>query len=544
MSAVGTYVPILLEQMARENGFKVDDLNSPCIEPDKHFNDPSVSPITPPSNTKCVVPFLGKYIDTSSLALYTFSLSVFVQTLTVISMSGAADRGKFRKKLLIGFAILGAISTSLFIAIGTNRYYFASFLAIISNSAFGAVSVCGNAYLPVLVNNYPMEDYEAGQQQQPQHGDSGEDVDVDNVDDEIEHEPLLEQGDDIMSSSASPVPNRYQDEQKSRQKAMLSGQISGKGVAFGYLAAFIVQIGTFAVVKATGSSSFSLRLAVFLVGVWWLLSQIPVSLLLRSRPGPPLPEFFGTANNNTNKNLGRWKITWKYIKYGWKTLFATFREARNMKDVAIFLLGWFIVSDAATTINSAAILFAKTELDMSAPSLAIIGVLVVFSGMAGAMLIPKNIQPRLEKISSKKLQGGTNGIIFVIIIASVIPFYGILGFYFKNLGLNRPWEMYILAAWYGFALGGLNTTCRSVFSILIPEGKETTFFSLFSVTDKGSSVIGPAITGLITDKTHNIRYTFYFLFVMMIFPIIIYSFLDLERGRREAKTLEQVEADD
>lgn len=515
VSAVGTYVPILLEQMARENGFKVDDLDTPCMAPDKEMNDPSITPITPPRATKCVVPFFGRYIDTSSLALYTFSLSVFVQTLVVISMSGAADRGKFRKKLLLGFAVIGAITTSLFIAVGSSRYYFASLLAVVSNSAFGAVSVCGNAYLPVLVNNHPLEKEGA---------------------DEVEEEPLLDQGDDRVV----PITERESEEQ-SRQRAQLSGKISGIGVAFGYLAAFIVQIGTFCVVKVTGSSTFSLRLAVFIVGIWWLVSQIPVSLLLRSRPGPPLPEF---RRSHDDRKIGRWRMMWKYVKYGWRTLFATFKEARNMKDVAIFLLGWFIVSDAATTINSAAVLFAKTELNMSAPSLAIIGILVVFSGMAGAMTIPRYIQPQLDRISSKKLQGGANGIIFIVLVASVIPLYGILGFYLQSLGLRRPWEMYILAAWYGFALGGLNTTCRSVFSILIPKGKETTFFSLFSVTDKGSSVIGPAITGLITDKTHNIRYTFYFLFAMMILPIAIYSCLNLERGRQEANSLEQVEADD
>lgn len=49
-----------------------------------------------------------------------------------------------------------------------------------------------------------------------------------------------------------------------------------------------------------------------------------------------------------------------------------------MKDVAIFLAAWFLISDAASTINSAAVLFAKTELQMSAPSLAVIGVMVVF----------------------------------------------------------------------------------------------------------------------------------------------------------------------
>lgn len=210
-----------------------------------------------------------------------------------------------------------------------------------------------------------------------------------------------------------------------------------------------------------------------------------------------------------------------------------------MKDVALFLLAWFMISDAATTINSAAILFARTEFQMSAPSLAVIGVLVVLSGIAGATIIPKVIVPRLLAST-----GGNPvvGMAFVVLLASLIPAYGVLGFYTTHLGLRSPWEMFILAVWYGFALGGLNTLCRSIFSMLIPQGKESTFFSLFSVTDKGSSIIGPLISGLIVDRTHDIRYTFYFLLLLMVLPLVVFYNLDIERGSKEALYLETVEA--
>ncbi|CAN6604654.1 autophagy-related protein 22 [Trichomonascus vanleenenianus] len=502
VSAVGTYVPILLEQMARENGVKVDDHSIPCLSDRQVPGPPSPGFPGPEEPSKCVVNFFGAYIDTSSLALYTFSLSVLVQTLVVISMSGAADRGHFRKKLLIVFAIIGSIATALFWFVSAKRYYFASLLAVLSNAAFGAVSVCGNAYLPVLVNNHP-------------------DM-LGMVDPEANYE----------SEDSSLLIKDHETE-----RARLSGKISGTGVAIGYLAALLVQIATMVVIKAGGSTLNSIKTAIFMVGVWWLVFQVPIAALLESRPGPPLP-----PHSQPKSGASKGRMVWSYVKFGWRTLFATFHEAREMKDVAIFLAAWFVVSDAATTINSAAVLFARTELDMSAPSLAIIGILVVFSGMTGAITIPRYIQPRLDRYFDSP--SPVFGIIFVIVVASIIPLYGILGFFVQSIGLRHPWEMFLLAAWYGFALGGLNTLCRSVFSMLIPTGKETTFFALFAVTDKGSSIIGPAITGLITDKTHNIRYTFYFLFGMMILPIVILNFLDIDRGRREALALERVEPDE
>jgi len=65
--------------------------------------------------------------------------------------------------------------------------------------------------------------------------------------------------------------------------------------------------------------------------------------------------------------------------------------------------------------------------------------------------------------------------------------------------------MYPLSAVFGFVLGGLSSFCRSIFGELVPPGFETAFYSLYAITDKGSSVFGPAIVGLITDYTGEIR---------------------------------------
>ena len=521
VSAVGTYVPIFLEQLGRINGVNASDHSKPCITDHRDIGGGVEE------SGECVVPFLfGGFIDTSSLALYTFSMSVLVQTIVVISISGAADKGKtMRKKLLVTFGLIGGITTCFFLLVSSSRYYLASILAILSNSAFGAVSVCGNSYLPILVYNYKLPEIQEDEVQDQEQ--------------EQEQEELLQEHQRDQAESCSNKSREY------RARARLSGNISGTGVAFGYLAAFIVQALTMFVIVNTGSTTFSLKLAIFVVGIWWIVFQAPIILFLKSHSS-------GTTKARKYKSIGdRLWIMYKYILYGWKTLLATFHEAREMKDVGIFLLGWFIISDAAVTVNSAAILFAKTKLKMSAPSLAVIAILVVCSGMAGAIIIPRFIQPWIEnKFASesnargKRLSNGpVYGLMAVILIASIIPLYGMLGFYFNVIGLKHAWEMYILAVWYGFALGGLNTTSRSVFSILIPKGKETTFFSLFSVTDKGSSIFGPFITGLITDRTHNIRYTFYFLFAMMVLAFVDFLFLDLERGRQEAVQLEHVEGE-
>lgn len=54
-------------------------------------------------------------------------------------------------------------------------------------------------------------------------------------------------------------------------------------------------------------------------------------------------------------------------------------------------------------------------------------------------------------------------------------------------------------------MGGLSSFCRSLFGELIPPGFEATFYALYAITDKGSSIFGPAIVGAITDTYGEIR---------------------------------------
>jgi UMF1 family MFS transporter len=146
--------------MARDRGVLLSDRETPCSA--------TWSPSLPPPGSdalgyqlqgsgggQCIIYFLGAEINTASFALYTFSLSVLVQAVLIISMSGAADHGSYRKTLLVIFAFIGSISTMLFLVIVPKVYLLGGLLAIISNTCFGASFVLLNSFLPVLVRHHP-----------------------------------------------------------------------------------------------------------------------------------------------------------------------------------------------------------------------------------------------------------------------------------------------------------------------------------------------------------------------------------------------------
>jgi len=108
------------------------------------------------------------------------------------------------------------------------------------------------------------------------------------------------------------------------------------------------------------------------------------------------------------------------------------------------------------------------------------------------------------------------------------------------LGLQQPWEMYPLAAIYGFVLGGLSGYCRSLYGELIPPGSEAAFYALYAITDKGSSVFGPAIVAAIINASGSIRPAFWFLACLVAFPAPLIYFVNVDRGKREGEELAEV----
>ena len=449
--------------------------------------------------------------------MYTFSLSVLLQALLIISMSGAADHGSYRKLFLLVFAFIGAMATMLFIFVTPNVYGLGALLAIIANTCFGASFVLLNSFLPLLVRRHP-EIQTRKATPHITHTAPPEDIDDDDV-----------VNADVLASSTSALLNGAEVDTTNNSNAVttdtdqkitqLSTRLSANGIGIGYAAAFTVQLLSMALVKTLNGTVTSLCLALFFIGLWWFVFTIPSALWLSPRPGPPLHLSQPSGN-----------LWLAYLAHSWKSLGKTIARARQLKDVLLFLAAWFLLSDAMATISGTAVLFAKTTLHMTPTALALINVVVMLSGVLGAFA-----WRALERsLHLTPLQT----ILACLALFATIPLYALLGFIPAfPIGLKQPWEMYPVALTYGLILGGLSSYCRSTFGLLIPPGSEAAFYALYAITDKGSSVLGPAVVGAITDRFGEIRPAFLFLAVLVVVPGFVLVGVDVERGRKEGRRL-------
>jgi UMF1 family MFS transporter len=504
---IGSFIPVTLEQLARENGVLLSDRTTPCKAPkpviSPSFSASSIEALFRPNPEKgqCVVHILGVEINTASFAMYTFSISVLIQALLIISMSGAADHGRFRKTFLLYFAFIGSIATMLFLPVGPPVYILGAVLAIIANTCFGASFVLLNSFLPLLVRFHPTVRYSDAIDEDVSFASEDEDdlqtPTQERVASEAHWANHLSQRENILDevadattallpshpSAADLTSPRAKSSSAPSQELALSTKISSYGIAIGYIAALLVQTIGIIVVILFQSSNFGLRLVLFIIGLWWFIFTLPTARWLRPRPGPPLHLSSQTSNFRTCLT---------YFTYSWTALLRTATHARLLKDVLLFL----------ATVSGTAVLFAKTTLGMSYAMLALINVIVTLSGVLGAFT--------WSRISTLFNLSPIQTILAAIFLFELIPLYGLLGYVpavqrLGYLGLQQQWEMYPLGALYGFVLGGLSSYCRSLFGELIPRGYEAQFYALYAITDKGSSVFGPAIVGAITDRWGEIR---------------------------------------
>lgn len=90
----GSFLPITIEQLARENGVLYSDRKTPCVGVAPKTARNLLARAAGDGKDQCIVNFLGSEVTTASFTMYTFSVATFIQALTLVSFSSVADYGK------------------------------------------------------------------------------------------------------------------------------------------------------------------------------------------------------------------------------------------------------------------------------------------------------------------------------------------------------------------------------------------------------------------------------------------------------------------
>lgn len=241
-------------------------------------------------------------------------------------------------------------------------------------------------------------------------------------------------------------------------------KLSGLAWALGYIAGFTALVSMIFFVPSVAGGKI-----ILLVGALaYALFALPSFIFVKDSP------------KEATKGL-------RVVSEGFARLGATFRQIRSLRDIFIFLIGYFFVADAITTVIVFFSSYTVYTLHFTVTQNVILLMLIQVCAAAGA-LVSGIVAHRIGTLKTMLI----NIVIWIAALLGIILFKGIYSFY----------ALSVLA---GSVLGGTQATARAHMAIEAPVGKRAEFFGFMTFSTRAAGISGPLLYGVISDWTGNAR---------------------------------------
>ncbi|GAB3070823.1 MFS transporter [Intrasporangium mesophilum] len=284
-------------------------------------------------------------------------------------------------------------------------------------------------------------------------------------------------------------------------------RVSSKGWAFGYLGGGILLALNFALDffhEDLGlTREMSTRISILSAGLWWAGFTIIPYLGLR--------HLTGTVETPVERQAG-------VVGGSIAQLRSTFRDLANYPQTKLFLLAYLFFNDGIQTVIGSSSVYGSKELQFSETTVLGVFLFVQFVAFGGARLFGRVA----ASIGAwRTVLWGIALWTLVVLIAFVVPS--------RSLGI-----FVALAFCIGIVLGGTQALSRSLYSQLIPKGREAEYFSLYQAMERGTSWLGTLIFGLVYQFTHSYRWAIIALIIFFVVGGIILSRVRMREGIEQA----------
>jgi len=282
--------------------------------------------------------------------------------------------------------------------------------------------------------------------------------------------------------------------------------VSARGWALGYLGGGLLLAANLVLFNAHArlgvSEGEAVRICLLSAGIWWAAwTVVPLRRLRQHRRRPAQEEAAGSV-----------------VTAGFRQLRETFREARNYPLTLAFLLAYLIYNDGIQTVITLASVYGDDELKLPTSTLITAILVVQFVAFGGALLFGR----------LARRFGARNSVLFSLVLWTVAVALAFV------LPARRALLFFALAILIGLVLGGSQALSRSMFSQLIPAGREAAYFSLYEISERGTSWLGPLLFGLIYQITGSYRLAIISLVVFFVVGGVLLSRVNLRRATEAA----------
>jgi UMF1 family MFS transporter len=280
-------------------------------------------------------------------------------------------------------------------------------------------------------------------------------------------------------------------------------RVSARGYALGYLGGGLLLLVNVVWLVwphwfMTRDREFALRASFVSVALWWLIFALPL--------------FRHVSESGQSSQL---YSSERMIKDGLRRLACTFRQIRRYRQLALFLMSFWLYNDGVSTIIKIAAAYGD-ELGIGHRDMLIALVLTQFIGFPSTL----GFGMLVRYISAKRS---------ILLGIGIYMLVSIGGFFMTSVS-----HFYVLAIVVGLIQGGTQALSRSLFATMVPKTRSTEFFGFFSTGEKVAGLVGPAVFGLLAQLTGSSRWGIISVTLLFALGAVLLTQVDEQEGRAMA----------
>jgi len=241
------------------------------------------------------------------------------------------------------------------------------------------------------------------------------------------------------------------------------------------------------------------RISLGSAGAWWAVFALIPMFGIRHRP----PMHSAAAGESV-------------FAKGFLQLFQTLRDMRHYPQTLTFLVAYLIYNDAIQAVITLAGQYGSDYLKIPMESLTMAILMVQFVAFGGAMLFSY----------LAKWMTAFRAVILSLLIWTML----MCGVFL----VKTTAHYFVAAALVAIVMGGSQALSRSLYSVMIPKGKEAEYFSLYEISDKGTSWLAPLMFGLTLQFTGSYQIAILSLIIFFVTGLAVLSRVNVKRASLEA----------
>ena len=303
-------------------------------------------------------------------------------------------------------------------------------------------------------------------------------------------------------------------------------RVSARGFAFGYAGGAFVLLLSLGLISAAGPLGIdrgtAVRLAIALSALWWaVVAAVAVRRLDAVRE---LPGYDATAH--AGESLRR------QIGSSLRQLRGSLSALRALPGTARYLVAFLLFNDAIQAVVALSAVVLENELfkakglpvEDATPFLLqlilLIQVVAVFGAAGSARLA--------ARIGAKRT-----------LLLTLAGWIGVVAF--AVFVLQTTTAAYALGVVIALVLGGSQALARSLFSSMVPNGRQASFFGFYELAERGTAWVGTLIFAVVLDVTGSYRGALLSLLVLFVAGALLLATTDTDAAIAAARDTEETD---